>query len=186
MLNGYYKNNSHIAPCEKEVFVNRTLNKWFKNKYIIWYRKSEQTDLYYKCYISISNINFFLGYGNELDIYFFDYSKPMDIFNNVRLTHNDVLSLEGEWCKTSNKHNNLLKLTYLNIPEKEYIFKAFDLDKIPKRKKKGWTNKDVYNFIETTVSFKAKTLMDAYSLKKQFEENQKGNLLISSEILEIK
>lgn len=186
---GYFKNNPHISPCEKEVFVNRTLNKWFKDSYFIWWKNSEQTKLQQKVYISISNIKFYLGYSNEIEIYYYDYSKPMDIWNTIKLSYNDCINLEGEFCKNGDLHHQLLKLTVINEPEKEFVFKAWDWTKYPKRKKKGWTNEDIYKSMETTISFKANTLKKAYELKKSFEDKQiedkKGKIIIS-DIIEIR
>jgi hypothetical protein len=183
---GYDKKNPHMSPCEKEVFVNRTLNRWFKNKYLVWYRKSEQTGLFYRSYISITNIRFALGWGDDLEVYYYDYSNPVDVWNSVKLNFNDISGLEGEWSKTPKKHHQLLKLTLLDIPEKEYVFKAYDWELYPKRKKKGWSNDDVLKSMETTVSFKAKTVAEAYDQKRKFQENGGNKLMISPDIMEIK
>ena len=52
--------DGNFAPCEKEVFVRRTLNKWLRGKYVILYATSEQTNVEYKRYLSISNVKFAL------------------------------------------------------------------------------------------------------------------------------
>jgi hypothetical protein len=53
---GYDKNNPHYSPCEKEIFVKRTIKKWFKGKYLIWWKVSEQTGQQQQVYISIYKI----------------------------------------------------------------------------------------------------------------------------------
>jgi hypothetical protein len=185
---GYDKNNPNFTPCEKEVFVKRTIKKWYSGKYFVWYRKSEQTGVYYKCFVSVSNIMFYLGYGDEIEVYYYDYSSPANIWNTLKLSHNDIIDLEGEHSNGV-IHNELLKIFVLDIPEKEYTFKAYDWNKYPKRKKKGWTDKDVYKSMETTISFKAKTRSDAYKLKSRFEKEQSEtratNLIIVPEIINI-
>ena len=168
--------------CEREVFVRRSLNKWFKGKYLIWLCEDEMFGLYYNRYVHIKEVEFALNYSTELKISFFDYSRPMDFFNEIVLNHNTLLNLEGEWCKNAEKHNQILKLTVTDLPEKEYVFKAYDFSKWPKRKKKGVTDSDCYKLIKTTISFKATTIKDAYKQVKK----HKGKLVIIPEILEIK
>lgn len=162
---GYDKKNPHITPCQKEVFVNRTLNKWLKNKYVILYAVSEQTDEQYKEYVSISNIQYYLNAygGDKLSVSIYDYSKPMDIWNSIKISHNDALDLEGEWIEDPTEyHHKLLKMTYLSIPEKEYVFEMHDFSKCPKR---GVKKEIALERIKTTISFKAKTEREAYILK---------------------
>ena len=154
---GYDKLNPHIIPCGREVFVNRTLNKWFKDKYFILYQVSEKSGLQYKKYISINNISFALNYSDDIVINMYDYSKPMDFYETVVMKYNDVLDLEGEWCEESNLHVELLKLTCLNIPEKEYVYKRLDTTKWRESKKR---NKKVEDFM-TTASFICKTEHEA-------------------------
>lgn len=175
------------GSCEREIFVNRTINKWFKNKYFIWYKKSEQTGEYFRCYISIFNIKYALTYGIDLELNYYDYTKPMDVWNSIKLSHNDVINLEGEYCKTPKVHQKLLELTMINIPEKEYFFKAYDWNKYPKRKKKNQTDNDIYKLMETQISFKATTRAKAYNLKKEFEKNRTkdSKMIIFPDIIKI-
>lgn len=178
---GYDKKNPEYAPCGREVFVKRTINKWLKNKYLIIYKVSEQTNIQYKEYVSISNISFGLGYSDYLNVTLYNYSKPMNIFDNEKITHNNALNLEGEWCETGDIHHTLLKLTYLDIPEKEYVFCRYDWSKYPKR---GVKREKALEKIKTTISFKAKTLHEAYGLKKLANDGEyKGEIL---ELLEVK
>jgi hypothetical protein len=168
--------------CQKEVFVQRTLNKWLKNKYLILYKESEQTELEYKQYISILSVRYFLSYGDNLRIIFFDYSKPTNIWNSLEISHNSALMLEGEW--TDDKiHNQLLQFFKLDIPEKEYVFECFDWSKYPKIKKKSQTTDDIYKLIKKEISFKAKTEKEAYKKLKDFQKTSK--LIIPPDIKRI-
>lgn len=173
------------GKCEREVFVRRTLNKWFKDKYLVWLCKSEQTGIYYNRYISIVKVEYALHWATELNVMFFDYSRPMDFWNKITLDHNKLLAIEGIWCKDSEKHNQILKLTVPNLPLKEFVFKTYDFDKYPKRKKKGQTEEDIYKLIESTISFQAETHKKAYELKKEFEKNQNSKLVIYPDIIKI-
>ena len=154
---GYNKLNPDHSPCGREVFVNRTVNKWFKDKFFILYQVSEKSGLQYKKYISLNNIRFALNYSDDLIVSIYDYSKPMDFNETVLMKYNDVLDLEGEWCEESNLHVELLKLTCLNIPEKEYVYKRLDFPKYCESKKR---KKKVEDFM-TTVSFICKTEHEA-------------------------
>ena len=180
-----YKNDRSV--CEKEVFVNRTVNKWLKGKFLVLYKTSEQTGLEYKQFISITNITLSLDWtSGSLEVIYMDYTRPVDIWNELVLKHNDVLHLEGEWSKNNKQHNQLLKLTYLNIPEKEYVFKTYNFDNHPKRKKKGQTDDDIMKLIEGKISFKGKTEKEAYNKKNKFQENNKTKLVICPDIIDIK
>jgi len=165
-----YKNwdklNPDNTPCAQEVFIKRTISKWFNNKNIILYKDN------YKRYLTINSIHFGYGYSNNLKIYIFDWSR-INKFDSLILEYNDILSLEGEWCKDSSKHKKLLKMISLNdVPDKEYIFKAYDFSKL---KRKSKNNPNPKKSIETTKSFIAKTEKLAYRKKRLFEEEQKNN-----------
>jgi hypothetical protein len=176
---GYIYTNS--TPCQKEVFVHRTLNKWFKNKYAILYRLSEQTETQYCQYVSISNISYALTWSEEISVNLYDYSRPMDIFNNLKLNHNDCLRLEGKWVSNpKNYHHKLLKMTMLSIPEKEFKFKAYDFSKYPKRAK---TDEERYEKMTTEIIVKAKTNHEAYQ---KLDELEKKNIKEGKEIMIIK
>jgi len=172
--------NGNFAPCEKEVFVRRTVNKWFRGKYVIYYATSEQTGAEYKRYLYIGRISFVLGWGTELGVGIIDYARPVDIFESMKLSHNDVLDLEGEWVEDKDldsNHHALLKMTTLNIPEREFVFNAYDMNK--------YDGRDKTEYLKTTVSVTAMTEKEAYRRK---NEAQKKNtdLWICSDIIEIK
>lgn len=180
----YTKDSEHV-PCTREVFVNRTVNKWLKGKYLIIYRVSD-LGCTYKQYISISQIAYQNDWGSGyLNVGLVDYTKPYEVllFKGEKIRHNDALRLEGEWCDNKDKHVKLLEFSSMSgVPNKEYIFKAYDWSKYPKRVKKGIDPKDI---MRTTKSFIAKTEHQAYELKDKFEKKHKGQLYIS-ELLEVK
>lgn len=185
---GYKKNNPNIVYSQRHVFVNRTINKWFKGKYLIIY-KTSKLGITYKQYINISNIE----YKNDesstgyIKCYFIDYC---DVFENIlkieKFKYSNVISLEGEWCLNSDKHDQLLSLLKMNdVPKKEYVFKAYDFNKYSPKIKNGINPK---KSIETTISFKAKTEYEAFKLKKQYEEKcrkENNDIIVTEEILQI-
>lgn len=172
--------------CAREVFVKRSIDKWFKNKHLVWLCESEDSGVYYNRYITITKIDYALHYAVELNVRFFDYSRPMDIWNKITLDHNKLLRLEGHWSEKNTIHNKILKLTVPTLPLKEFVFKTYDFNKYPKRKKKGQTQEDIYKLIESTISFKASTHKEAFNLKKQFEDKNKAELYICPDIIDIK
>ena len=182
---GYYENNPDFAVCQQDVFVNRTINKWFKGKFVILYDVSKYTDIQYKKYVMISHIRFGYGYGDDVDVMLYDYSRPYEFGGSIKIGHNEALSLEGEWCKDSIKHKQLLQFFALDLPEKEFVIKAFDFDKYPKRKKKGV---DPMDLIETTVSVKAKTYHEYYKNKDKLQKafKEKGSKMLLGDLIEVK
>lgn len=183
----YTEDSKHI-PSEREVFVNRTINKWLKGKYLIIYKMSD-LGIQYKQYINISRLSYSNSWeGGYISAGIFDYSKTCGtgISKDFRFRCNDALDLEGEWCNNSEKHLKIMNLLLLtDVPEKEYVFKAFDFSKFPKRIGK---NESALKAIETTKSFIAKTENQAYKLKREFEidsHEHKGQLSIG-ELIEVK
>lgn len=165
---GYDKNNPDIVKCQKEVFVNRTVNKWLKDKFLKLYKEDEYTNIEYIQYLSISRIEYNLGWGDVLKISILDYINPHDFFNYLKLSYNDIIDLEGEW--TDDKiHKQLYDLIKLNIPEKKYTFKAYDWSLYPKRKTKNWTtDKLIVDFV-----ISAKTEKEALKKANQYCEENK-------------
>lgn len=176
----YTKDSKH-TPCTREVFVHRTINKWLKGKALIIYRESE-LGVEYKQYVSITSLSYYNDWsGGHINVGLLDYAQPYNptLFTGEKFKHNDVIHLEGEWCDDLTLHTQLLTMvTMENVPEKEYIFKAYDWSKYPKRVKKGQDPKEL---IETTVSIKAKTLNAAYK-----EKNKLKTALIIGDLIEIK
>lgn len=185
---GYDKINPDYAPCAKEVFVKRTLHKWLKGKYLIIYRESEQTNVEYKQYVSITNVKYVLGWGEEIGVSLYDFTKPYNIWNSEKFSHNKALDLEGEWCESTDTHHELLKLTStVDIPEKEYVFMAYDISKMPKRAKKGQTYEDKFKACQIPVPVKAKTLAAAYrAIKRVQKEKGSGDFIVTQNLIETK
>jgi hypothetical protein len=181
---GYDKNNPHISFCQRQVFVKRTLNKWLKGKSLILYKTSEQTNIEYKQYINIVGISYELSYGTKISVSYYDYTRPVDIFNCLSIDHNNALRLEGEWSD-GKIHNELLNFFVLDLPEKEFKFRCHDMSKFPKRKKKGQTSEEIMKSLETTKSFYAQTEKEAYRKRDRFLESDefKNSELIISELI---
>lgn len=183
----YTKDSNHV-PCTREVFAHRTISKWLKGKALIIYKESD-LGIIYKQYVRISSLRYCNDWGfGYINVGIIDYSRPYDpiLFDGLHIKHNDALQLEGEWCDNLDKHNQILNLvTMSDVSDKEYVFKAYDWSKYPKRKKKGI---DPIDLITTTKSFIAKTEKQACELKKQFEnlsKEIKGQLSIG-DLIEIK
>jgi len=177
---GYDQNNSHIVKCQQEVFVNRTVNKWLKGKYVVLYSVSDNTGIAYKRYIYTSRIDLKLSWGmGDLIVYICDYARPAEFINTIDIGHNQALALEGEWSENKDKHNVLLDMFNIeSVPEKEYVFKAYDFNKYPKRKKR---NVDSKKLMETTFKIFAKTEHEAYSKKKSMSTSE----FVIMELLEV-
>lgn len=181
---GHYSKDSDFALCQQDVFIHRTVNKWFKNKYIILYDVDKNSELQYKRYIQILNISFGYGYGDDMNVLYHDYSRPVKLFNSIKIDHNKALDLEGEWCNDKSQHLQILEMCTLNIPEKEFIIEIFDWNKYPKRVRKGT---DPMEKIRGTLSIKAKTYHEFYNKKQSlFEKEYKGTRIMFGDTIEIK
>lgn len=171
LYKGIDKLNPDRTPCEKEVFVNRTLKKWFSGKYVILFQEDEQSGIEYKRYIYLSHISYALGYNDDLAVYYLDFARPYDIWNNMKISHNDALRLEGIWCENSEQHNILYEMMKLNIPEREFTYNAYDWDKYQSRGR--GTKEQKLEKIKTTVSVFAKTQKEAYKKIEEMSKNSK-------------
>lgn len=182
-----YTEDSNHCPCTREVFVHRTIYKWLKGKYLIIYRESD-LGVQYKQYVSVTTLNYLNDWSTTgyISVGLLDYSKPYDsnIFSGEKFNHNICLNLEGEWSD-GKIHNKILKLILLDIPEKEFIVKAYDFGKYPKRVKKGT---DPLDLIKTTISIKARTYNEFYKNKEKFQDKIKEtkSKLVLGDIIEIK
>jgi len=95
--------------CAKEVFIERTLNKWLSDKYFVVINH-ESTGIFTdtndycnthtsqikkakKHYIAINNCRFSLGYAEDIDIYFSDPFISM-VCNYKTLSYNDFFNLQ--------------------------------------------------------------------------------------------
>ncbi len=120
-------NSPTLSPSAREVFVHRTLNKWFSGKYLILYNTSN--DLLYKQYLYIMSISYSnsYDYSGLLHITLMDYNISQVVRKTVKF--DELFNFEGEWCDSPHEHNKLLFMTsFSSIPEKEYIFEAFDFE----------------------------------------------------------
>lgn len=188
-----YTKDSNHTPSTREVFVHRTVNKWLKGKYLVIYRESD-LGVIYKQYVSISLLHYYNDYsstgyvGASLIDYVNPYSSSIFGTEKEKYNHNNTLNLEGEWSKNPDVHHSFLEMISMNdVPKKEYVFKAYDFKKYPKKVKKGSNPRDI---METTKSFIAKTEHEAYQLKNKFEKEDKSenidDKLLISELVEVK
>lgn len=161
---GYNKKNPDWIPCSKEIFINRTIHKWFAGKSLIYYAIDSDTHIEYKQYISITRLAFKYNWSQaDLDIYFFDYSQPQKGIINQKLTHNEVISAEGKWCINTKEHEELVNKFLIDEPLKKFIFKTFTSVKRGKPK-------------EGELIIEAKTLKEAYRERdKIIKDNFKNN-----------
>ncbi len=149
-----------LSPNAREVFVHRTLNKWFTGKYLVLYNTSN--DITYRQYLYIMSISYSnsYDYSGLLHITLMDYNISQIVRKTVKF--GELFYLEGEWCDSPHEHNKLLFMTsFTSIPEKEYIFEAFDMSKYPKRVRKGV---DPMELIKIPHSILARTLSEAHSI----------------------
>lgn len=167
---GYRKNNPDFNYCEQDVFINRTANKWFSGKYLIYF--DPETEL--KKYYLISGIDRKYDYSSSnLEVYLIDYGNITSLINTKIVNEYITLSAEGIWVDNPEEyHSKVLHMFSLkDLPDREYTFRAYDFSKYPKRGVKG---EEALKKIETTISFITKTEFQAYSLKNKY----KGNLTI--------
>lgn len=92
-------------------------------------------------------------------MYFFDYSQPQKGVINQKLTHNDVICVEGKWCDNTKEHEGLLEKFLIEESLQDYNFKTFAFNKRGKAK-------------EGIITVQAKTLKEAY---KQRDKEIKSN-----------
>jgi len=177
---GYDKNNPHIVCSQRDVFVNRTLNKWLTGKYLILYRKSN-LGVIYKQYVYVSFVKYIndMSLSGKIRVTFVDYSNPKQTYmDREEFDFNKTYGLEGEWSN-GEIHKKLIEYFDMSdIPEKDYEFIAYDFSKYPKRPKKDVDYKEKIKF---TKVFKARTEMEAYNKKKEFEatiKECKGQIMI--------
>ncbi len=170
--------SSTLSPNAREVFIHRTLNKWFSGKYLILYNTSN--GFLYKQYLYIMSISYSnsYDYSGLLHITLMDYNISQVIRKTVKF--DELFNLDGEWCDSPYEHNKLLSMTsFDSIPEKEYIFEAFDLSRYPKRVRKGV---DPMELIKIPHSIMARTLKEACYIA----DNLCSKDLYFGELIEVK
>lgn len=161
---GYYNRNSDYSPCEREVFVNRTLNKWFPEKCIILYENSE-FGIPYKRYIIIRSIRYSLTHGVDLNVSFTDCTNPYTLSTSMSVNHNKAINLEGVWKGDSKIHTQLLGLIEFSEEEyKDYTFEGYDFNLPFKKKKKNMTTEEHKNQMKSFRTIRARTFAEAREL----------------------
>lgn len=163
------KYNPHLTYCEKEVFIKRVSKNLLPSNYIKLYNIESKT----VSFLYISRIEYSLGWKEELNIYYIDYSRVSLGIQSKRLGFNDLISFEGVFCENGDEHKKVLDMFKLNLPTKTYRFLAYDFDKYPKRVRKGIDPKEK---IKTYIDIEAITTEDALYKSKGFN---KGNLYIT-------
>jgi predicted DNA-binding ribbon-helix-helix protein len=167
------------GKCQKEIFVKRTLNKWFKNKDIVLYDINE-SGIEFLNYLHISSIHYYLGYSDEINVTVLSYNKGYQ-WELKKIGHNDALDLEGIWSENTEIHSKVLNLTStLNIPIKEYVYQTYDWSLYPKRVRDEEKAKEKIKGIH---SFFGRTIRSVDKQIKDFRENSK---IMIGELLEIK
>lgn len=164
---GYDKNNPDYNYCEQDVFVNRTVHKWFSGKYLIYF--DPETEL--KKYYLTTRIEVKHDYSiNNLTVYLIDYGNISSLINTKIVNEFIILSAEGIWIDDPKEyHDKVLSMfSFTDLPDNEYIFRAYDFSKYPKR---GVSREKALKKIETTISFIAKTESQAYNMKKNYKSN---------------
>lgn len=166
------------SKCEKEIFVKRVL-KHLEGKTIILYHTSCILDyltysifdsdnwsyetkhpIVCKRFISLINLEYYLGYGEDLEVLINDWNNYPNGLKKLKLNQGKIKSLEGIFTKDKSFIETFKSLSEIDLPEQEFTFKAYDWDKYHKRVKKGT---DVMEKIKTTVTVKAKTLNLAHN-----------------------
>lgn len=167
---GWDKLNPNLAFCEKKVFVKRLRNKLIPSKYVKLYDIENNVVKY----ICITNISYYLGYREELEVSYLDYGNSGEGIQRKKIGWNDLLRFEGEWLD-GKEHNKVLDIFKLNLPEKTYRFLAYDWEKYPKRVRKGT---DPREKIKTFVDVVAITEEDAWNKSRKLSV---GKLMITEE-----
>ncbi|MHA1483127.1 MAG: hypothetical protein ACTSQA_06795 [Candidatus Heimdallarchaeaceae archaeon] len=109
----YYKGiyGGDHEPCQKDVFIRRTVNKWFSGKCYkqleavktgisitsdVGFGRSKPVMSEQVRYIKITSIRFNYGHGDDFTVSYRDASKPSELFKGFKLGHNESLRLVGE------------------------------------------------------------------------------------------
>lgn len=164
-----FLNDEPCYYCAREVFVNRTIKKWFSNRFLILYGET------YKEYIYVSNIRYALTWGEDLQIYIVNYnnlsSNPTQCCN---YDFNQLYNLEGIWCPDGKEHYELLEFLSHCLPDLSFEFLAYDLNKLKTVKaKKGEEIMDKVSFKYKII---ARTEQEAFRIK---SENTDKNIMIT-------
>lgn len=114
-FNLFYDKKGYISngqfESEKEIFVRRTVNKWFSGKHLIYYNPDG-----YKEYLYIQKI-VYRGHYGKVQLHLLNYGNPSNI-NCVRNLGQDLYY--GEWCTNEEKHLVLLEM--FKLPKQQFKF----------------------------------------------------------------
>ena len=163
------KDNPNYKYCEKEVFIKRISEKVLPSRYIKIYLIESKTVRY----IYISNISYFLGHGEGLQIYYLDYGNVSLGIQSRIMGWNDLIHIEGVFCENGDEHKKVLDMFKLDLPTKTYRFLAYDYDKCPEYNKKGSDPKEK---MKTYIDIEAITIEDAFNKR---NKKNTGNLMIT-------
>lgn len=147
-----YKEIYPSCICERDLFIRRTISKWFEGKYVILYRDNEFVS--YKEFLSITRISFSYGYSDGLAINVFNFTRPDKTNDNRTLNFNDIICLEGRFVENNEEHLQIYKsLTMSDEPMREYIFEGYDMNIYNKvRKNKEERSKKEFIFMSHTYN----------------------------------
>lgn len=120
--------NSHLydGMCQQEIFVKKTIHKWFKGKNVVILATDPKTNVIYKRYLCCTGIRLHLGWSkSELVLHLFDYSSPQKMVQEEKWHFNDFINLEGEWIDDKSPHSDsltsLVNLLFV-VEKKDYTF----------------------------------------------------------------
>ena len=136
---GYDKLNPTSKPCQKDVFVKRTVGKlfagrmflWIENAPTGWQSNDKEFKIKRKRYISIANVRFALGWNDDVVVTYYEASNPHKI-NELSVSHNSALRLEGKEI-SSKEFSKIFKLFYYDEPIKSYKFDAYNVKNLKKK-----------------------------------------------------
>lgn len=155
---------------QKEVFVRRTIKKWFSGKHVVLFNPEG-----YKEYLTVCGVNFSNGYSDTITFNVVDYTKPTlgNFFGGRTLGHNDLTALEGLFVE-EDVIEAVRKLFYFDdIPEREFRFKAYNLNNTTKKNKYG-------EFVWTCI---ARTHHEAEKKRDKAQKEAEKGILLYGEIL---
>lgn len=167
------------GKCQEEIFVERTLNKYYANKDIVLYDINE-SGIEFLNYLHIVSISYHLGYSDEIDVAVISHNKCYQ-WELKKINHNTAMDLEGSWSVDLTNHEKILELTSLsNVPTMEYVYRTYDWSLYPK----GVIDEEVIKEeIKGIHSFFGKTIK---SVEKQIKEFKRTSKIMIAELIEIK
>ncbi len=171
--------NQPCYYCAREVFVNRTIAKWFKGKYLILFENG------YKKYLFVSHISYGLTWGLDLYISTLNYASFGNtekvlgqLLEGNKYNFNDLYNLEGIWCEDSSQHKQILNLLKLDLPILKFKYKVYNTDLFKSLTKKQKTSKNVYEYLTEYIEIEAMTENESYK-KLKLETKDKPQYILT-------